>query len=499
MFPVVSVRATRRAIIAAGLIAAPLPVTADPYIYDFTWLGGAGDWFNASAWQSGATIPPGNGSTAHIDGHNPTASLVTLSKSLSIGTLDLDADDTLTLSPGVTLTVDNTNLNGTLLLNGAGTSGATVNFTRLASPAGTGAAVVFGTSGADAFYGSVPAGVTLRGGGGSASLYNMSGTLDADTRGTTFTATVSTLAGTLRARAGATVNVTKLSDGIRGGTLQVDAGGTVTLGLVNRQYDGETHVDGLLDPGVFQILGGRLSGTGTVAGDIELAATLAPGPRTGDLNGPGTLHVHYFHPKSFSPTPMRTVIEIFGTVDTQYDRVTTDWNFELGGTLDVERPDGFQPALGDTFTIAAVDNPSDPSAYLWTTFTKFTGQDAGNGLRFAPVADYATIKLVAALPGDANLDHRVDYADFLLLKQNFKTATVQYGQGNFDGDATVGPADFDLLLANLGRGADQPLSPAQLADIQSFAATVPEPGTLALILATAGLLVAIPHPRRRRR
>jgi hypothetical protein len=492
MFPIRPNRLVRRALIAAALLAAPVIATADGDT--FTWIGGAGDWSDPNAWRGGFAggAPTYYFSTANIDAQNPTASTVKVSKSFRAGNLNLDADDTVTVSPGVTLSLDGTaNLNGTLLLTGTGTTGATVNFTRLASPAGTGP-VVFGPSGADAFEGSVPAGVTLRGGGGSATLYGLDGTLDADTRGTTFTASLGTLSGTLRARAGATVNVIKLSDGIRGGTLQVDAGGTATLGLVNRQYAGETHVDGLLDPGVFQILGGRLSGTGTVAGDVELAATLAPGPRTGgDLNGPGTLHVHYFHPKSFSPTPMRTVIEIFGTADSQYDRVTTDWNFELGGTLDVQRPDGFQPALGDTFTIASVDNPS---AYLWTTFTKFTGQDAGNGLRFAPVADYSSIKLVAALPGDANLDRRVDYADFLLLKQNFKTTTVQYGQGNFDGDATVGPADFDLLLANLGRGTDQPLTPAQLADIQAFAATVPEPGALSLALTAAATLLL---PRRR--
>jgi len=64
----------------------------------------------------------------------------------------------------------------------------------------------------------------------------------------------------------------------------------------------------------------------------------------------------------------------------------------------------------------------------------------------------------------------------------------------FDGDATVGPADFDLLTANLGRGTDQPLTLAQLADIQAFAATVPEPGALSLAFTAAATLLL---PRRR--
>jgi hypothetical protein len=52
-------------------------------------------------------------------------------------------------------------------------------------------------------------------------------------------------------------------------------------------------------------------------------------------------------------------------------------------------------------------------------------------------------------PGDANLDGRVDYADFLILKSNFGRSGKSWEEGDFNGDRKVDGQDLDLLRSNL--------------------------------------------------
>lgn len=66
------------------------------------------------------------------------------------------------------------------------------------------------------------------------------------------------------------------------------------------------------------------------------------------------------------------------------------------------------------------------------------------------------------MPGDVNLDGKVDLLDLDLLGQNYGTG-VGWAQGDFDGDGDVDLLDLDALGANYGE-------------------TVPEPVTLLVIL-----------------
>jgi hypothetical protein len=75
------------------------------------------------------------------------------------------------------------------------------------------------------------------------------------------------------------------------------------------------------------------------------------------------------------------------------------------------------------------------------------------------------------LPGDANLDGKVDLSDFGILKQNFGTGTGR-PQGDFNADGQVDLSDFGILKENFGRAS---------------AAAVPEPTGLALFALAAPL------------
>ena len=53
--------------------------------------------------------------------------------------------------------------------------------------------------------------------------------------------------------------------------------------------------------------------------------------------------------------------------------------------------------------------------------------------------------------GDSDLDHDVDFADFLTLSQNFGGEDKGWEDGDFDGDREITFADFLILSANFGQ------------------------------------------------
>jgi T5SS/PEP-CTERM-associated repeat protein len=103
------------------------------------------------------------------------------------------------------------------------------------------------------------------------------------------------------------------------------------------------------------------------------------------------------------------------------------------------------------------------------------------------------------LAGDANLDGQVNFADLLIVAQNFNDTGEDWVGGNFTYNPT-GLVNFaDLLI--VAQNFNQVLTPAEsLSDgigsnIQPLTVQVPEPSTLALSLCAAAALLT----RRRRR
>jgi hypothetical protein len=74
----------------------------------------------------------------------------------------------------------------------------------------------------------------------------------------------------------------------------------------------------------------------------------------------------------------------------------------------------------------------------------------------------AAARLTIFLPGDANGDGKVNFADYLVLESNFRKTGQTFAQGDFNGDANVSFADYLLLEANFGKSISLP-APAPMA------------------------------------
>ena len=80
------------------------------------------------------------------------------------------------------------------------------------------------------------------------------------------------------------------------------------------------------------------------------------------------------------------------------------------------------------------------------------------------------------MPGDANLDGKVDINDLTVVLSNYGQTGMSWSTGEFTGSGTADINDLTIVLAHYGQSAGSS---------SAAPAAVPEPGVLALI--TAGL------------
>ncbi len=86
---------------------------------------------------------------------------------------------------------------------------------------------------------------------------------------------------------------------------------------------------------------------------------------------------------------------------------------------------------------------------------------------------------VAPLPGDVNLDGRVDVNDLTIVLTNFGKSGMAWNEGDLNGDGTVDVNDLTIVLSSFGQTA-----------ASSSPTAVPEPCALALLVAGIGGAVA---------
>jgi hypothetical protein len=242
-----------------------------------------------------------------------------------------------------------------------------------------------------------------------------------------------------------------------------------------------------------------LTGAGEVLGDVVIggaatsppaaAAVLSPGKPTGVFAVSGNL---------MQQSTGVTRVVLAGTSDTGgFGRVSVAGTATLGGALEVTLPGGFAPVALDAYPVLTY-------ASRVGRFERYVNLDVPGRLALAPLYSPTDLRLIATLPGDANVDGAVNFNDLLALARHYRVTgdAAAWDTGDFTYDGAVG---FDDLLA-LARNYNQQAAPAAVpgataefnADLaRAFAAaSVPEPSALCAAAVLAGGMML---GRRRRR
>jgi len=311
------------------------------------------------------------------------------------------------------------------------------------------------------------------------------------------------------------------------------------------QYGGTNTVGhltiGTYNSGTYSATGGTLSVTDTLqvgdeglldcnGGSITSALTENYGQilitsgltQLGPVTGVGTLSVGYPIGSGVSVTVnsiTQGVVSIASTgrltISTNNTAVTNTvarLAISGNGTLDLTNNKliiSYASGIDPIASIAAlIDSGYAGGSWTGTGIASTTAEgNAGSyGIGYADSADPGNpaglssgqIEIMYTLLGDANLDGKVNGADFILMAANFnKTVTNGWDEGDFNYDGKVNGDDFVLLADNFNQFASQSaVSAADFSVLNSFASangisltSVPEPTSFtAVALACLGAL-----------
>jgi len=295
--------------------------------------------------DQGTITTRGSDDLVVTDGYYNYFGGVTLNGVTLDGTLDMsEPDAVVSVSNGLTL---NTDLN----LSGAGAS-LQFNDSTGSTLAGGATVHLSGDSSGISNYGIqtviIGPGITLSGENANSSISGAIDNLGTVVQQSAGQMTVTGLVngGTVTVASGGTVTEQGLF--ANGGTVTIAAGGTFsTSGADYTQSGGTTTVDGILSAANVNLIGGLLTGSGTIQADVTNSATVEPGGTVGTLTIQG----------NYTQTAAGVLlIQIAGA--SQYGQLAVIGTATLGGTLDVSLIDGYTPALGASFSILTFNQRS---------------------------------------------------------------------------------------------------------------------------------------------
>ena len=143
---------------------------------------------------------------------------------------------------------------------------------------------------------------------------------------------------------------------------------------------------------------------------------------------------------------------------------------------------------GDVAGFTRGNNPPHNDIDLYWILSAHPGDIISVGATFRPGASNAAIggfTFDLPVPGDANLDGTVNFADLLTLAQNYGQPNENWQHGDFNDDGTVNFSDLLILAQHYGQSLEEP--PAAQVDAGSLAA-LPDPALCGPLAALAVLL-----------
>ena len=241
--------------------------------------------------------------------------------------------------------------------------------------------------------------------------------------------------------------------------------GGVTLDSAGNLY-GTTQYGGASGAGtVFEIA----KGSDTVTTLVSFNFTNGSGPQAGvtlgsagnlygttEVGGAGGDDYGTVFEIATGSTTVTTLASFNGTNGAHpYAGVTLDSAGNLYGTT----RDGGASNAGTVFEIAK--GSTTVTTLVSFNFTNGSGPQGGVTLDAAdnlygttrlggPGGTGTVFKLSPAVPGDANGDGKVDFADLVILARNYGMTNATWSDGDFNGDRTVGFDDLLILARNYG-------------------------------------------------
>jgi autotransporter-associated beta strand protein len=383
---------------------------------------------------------------------------------------------------GSSSSITTVNSGGMLLIDASPTVAAALKVT--GSGAGSGALLVAASNNAS-FSGALTlqgAQVTLRADAGATGTFSSlaNGSVDQ-----TDLVLHSELSGNLRLNGGlslATGGVTKRGTGtgelrgavnytgdtsVEAGTLRFLGSGTIT-GAMNVSQGAALEIGGTHSLASTV----RLSGGGQVIGDITMPGTIAPGNSAGMLT---------FTDDVTLTSSSVLEIEIGGTqAGVDFDFMQVVGAATLAGELQVSFIGSYMPQLGDEFQVLSAVGGLNGTTFGTTMLAPLEGGLNWNlsyGANFVKLAVQEAT--VVTLPGDYNGDGFVNAADYVMWRDTLGSMELLDADG--DGNDIVDAGDYPVWSANFGASEGVGSSSNAL----SATAAVPEPASIALLLAAA--------------
>jgi autotransporter-associated beta strand protein len=174
-------------------------------------------------------------------------------------------------------------------------------------------------------------------------------------------------------------------------------------------------------------------------------------------------------------------VEIGGSSINDYDILSATGVAQLSGNLNLSLIGGYNPAYGQVHTIVTAGSVSG-------TFNTVSGFSQTTQKSWLVTYLPTSVRVSTVIPGDANLDYKVNTLDFNILAGKFSQLNQGWGGADFNFDNVTNSLDFNILLSTYGFSV-----PAPAAQPSSLGAVVPEPGLLSMLAIPAVLL------KRRRR
>jgi len=217
----------------------------------------------------------------------------------------------------------------------------------------------------------------------------------------------------------------------------INGTGTIVLNAVSGTDDAQLTVDGGAGGNLDLPIGQTIIGMGTLDGPMTIHGTVSPGQ---DDLVPQPIRLL----RMVTLAPTAKVIldfeETGGVVS--FDKFTGFSDVTLDGEIELRLQGGYEPAIGDRFTIVSA---TSVTGNFVTTTTPIIGTHL-----FRVIEQPTKVEALWTCLGDVNLDGLLDASDFSAWIAAFNSGDIEVGDQNLDG--TLSPADFSAWIANFNSG-----------------------------------------------